>query len=454
MARWQTSNILQVGKEGRLLWHFSTLGEKVNLTRTESRLPGEPLPAKLTGKDWQTLFQPKLNIAWLPPEHVFLRAIQLPKSDLAETQSMVELQLEKLSPMPVAQIVWAFEVLPHPLGDMQTAIVVIAARNLVEEFLGRLETQGYLADRLELPLLDQLRATPTREDGVWVYPGIGNEKNYCLLAWWCGGVLQHVSLIPLPPAEQCAALLKEQLAQTAWAGELEGWLTAPPRVHVVTDNPSAEPWLQQFVTGEAAEVVPSAPAAELATHTIRRLARNGASTNLLPPEYTARYRQQFIDRLWMRGLGAVLAVYLMGVAVYFGWVQFAQWRLDQVAEQAALLANSYTNTLQIKAHVNVLQDQIDLQYAALDCWKAVADYLPPEMTLQTLTFDRKKLSLSGSVADDSRSKVGDFNEALRSVEVKGQSLFTKVNPPNMTQPPGSQQVRWNFTCDLKRTDNE
>ena len=43
----------------------------------------------------------------------------------------------------------------------------------------------------------------------------------------------------------------------------------------------------------------------------RRAARSCATrlnTNLLPPEYTARYRQQFIDRLWMRGLGAVLMV--------------------------------------------------------------------------------------------------------------------------------------------------
>ena len=29
--------------------------------------------AGLIAKDWQTLFQPKLNIAWLPPDQVFLR---------------------------------------------------------------------------------------------------------------------------------------------------------------------------------------------------------------------------------------------------------------------------------------------------------------------------------------------------------------------------------------------
>ena len=45
-----------------------------------------------------------------------------------------------------------------PQTNLQTVVVVIAARNVVEEFLGELEGQGYLADRLELPLLDQLQA--------------------------------------------------------------------------------------------------------------------------------------------------------------------------------------------------------------------------------------------------------------------------------------------------------
>ena len=74
-----------------------------------SARPDEPLPERLVTKDWQHLVQPRLNVAWLPPDEVFLRVVQLPKADPAETLSMVELQLEKISPLPVAQIVWCFE---------------------------------------------------------------------------------------------------------------------------------------------------------------------------------------------------------------------------------------------------------------------------------------------------------------------------------------------------------
>ena len=170
MARWQFCNILHVGADAHRLWQFDAKGGGFALNREHAGAPGEPLPFNLVAKSWRSLWQPRLNVAWLPPENVFLRVIELPKSNFEETLAMVELQLEKLSPLPVAQIVWMIHVLPQTAADLQTVIVVIAARHAVEEFLGKLEGQGYLADRLEAPMLDELEATPATEDGAWIYP--------------------------------------------------------------------------------------------------------------------------------------------------------------------------------------------------------------------------------------------------------------------------------------------
>jgi hypothetical protein len=156
---YHSCNVLQVGPQSRLLWQFDARNGGFALNRQQVTAPGERLPSSVVARDLRSLFQRKLNVAWLPPENVFLRVIQLPHSEFNETLAMVELQLEKLSPVPVAQIVWTIQVLPHTDGNMQTVVVVIVARNVVEEFLGQLEGQGYLADRLELPLLDQLTAT-------------------------------------------------------------------------------------------------------------------------------------------------------------------------------------------------------------------------------------------------------------------------------------------------------
>jgi hypothetical protein len=448
MARWHSCNVLYTASDIQSLWQFSG-GGRFTLQKDESRLPNEPLPENIVGKDWQTLFRPKLNVAWLPPTRAFLRVIHLPKSDFAETQSMVELQLEKLSPLPVAQIVWGFEILPHAEPGMQTVVVIIAARHQVEEFLGQIESRGYLADRLEIPFLDQLMATSVDEDGVWVYAGVGEDESSCLVAWWYGRTLRNLSIVHLPATERRGAILQDQLAQMRWAGELEGWLTAEPTYHLVIDDAKAPPWRELFPPQVPVEMVPPLSEKELAALTVKRTAAGDPRSNLLPPEYTARYKQQFVDRLWMRGLGAVIILYIMGVALYLGWAQFAKWRYTTVQDQLAAIGPTYTNALQLKERVRVMQDQLDLQYAALDCWKATADNLPPELTLDNLVFERGRiLRLFGTAAATDVDKLQQFNESLRGVVAKGQPLFGSVAAPGSVR--RGDQISWNFACELKR----
>ena len=453
MARWHSCNVLHSASDIQNLWQFSASG-KFALQKDESRLANEPLPEGLVGKDWQTLFQPKLNVAWLPADKAFLRVVHLPKSDFAETQSMVELQLEKLSPLPVAQIVWGFELLPHAEPGMQTVVVIIAARHHVEEFLGQLESRGYLADRLEIPFLDQLTATKVDDDGVWIYAGVGEEQSACLVAWWYSKTLRNLSIVHLPTTDRRAALLQDQLTQMTWAGELEGWLNTSPRYHLVVDAEHGAAWKALFPPEVTVQIVPPLGEKELAALTARRTSTGDPQTNLLPPEYAARYKQQFVDRLWMRGLGAVIALYIIVVALYLGWAQFAKWRYSTVQDQVAQLGPSYTNTIQLKERVRVLQDQLDLQYAALDCYKAIADNLPPELTLENFVFERgRTLRLFGTAAEGDVEKVQEFNDAMRKVVVKGQPLFGNIPPPSTTTRPGGQRA-WNFSCPLKRGETE
>jgi hypothetical protein len=448
-------NVLQVAGDERHLWQFTVKGHGFALSRDQTSLGGEALPAKAIAKDWTNLWQRKVNIAWLPPEQVFLRVAQFPASDFGETVSMVELQMEKLSPMPVGQIVWSIQVLPHLQGNLQTVIVMIAARNAVEEFLGKLEGQGYLADRLEMPRLDQLQATAITDDGAWIYPEPASGNLSALVAWWYAGVLQSLGLITLPPANR-AASVKEQLLQMAWAGELEGWLTTPPTWHLVADPTMAAEWepaLREALE-QPVEVTAPLPPAELAALTAQRVAKSEPEANLLPPEFSTRYQQQFVDRLWMRGLGSVVAVYLMGVMVYFAWLQFFEMGTSKVELEAANLGPTYTNTLQLKARLDVLKSQQDLKSAALDCWKVVADLLPTGVMLEQYNFNEgKRLTLNGTAPADSAKELSEFDTKLRKAEINGERLFDALQGDRLTYHPGpAGTVLWNCTLELKRGD--
>jgi len=448
-------NVLQVSADARHLWQFGARGRGFVLSREQTSFAGEPLPASVITKDWRNLWQRKLNIAWLPPDQVFLRVAQFPRSDFSETLSMVELQLEKLSPMPVAQIVWSVQVLPHAEGSLQTVIVMIASRSAVEEFLGQLEGQGYLADRLEMPRLDQLQATTVTRDGAWIYPEPLGGSNGALVAWWYGRVLQNLALITLPPAKR-AASLKEQLLQMTWAGELEGWLTAPPAWHLVADPPTAAEWeppLREAVEQPVEVLAPLAPPA-LAALTATRVAQTEPQANLLPAEFSSRYQQQFVDRLWMRGLGAVIGLYLVGVLIYFGWLQYALIGTNQVEQQVASLGPTYTNALQLKARLKILQDRQDLKYAALDCWKTVAELLPDGVTLEGFSFNEgKKLTLNGTAPSDQVKPLLHFDADIRKATKDGQLLFDPSAGDSLTYHQGAGGlVSWSCSLELKRTE--
>ena len=449
-----TCNVLQVGAQARQLWQFDARGRGFVLNREQTTFAGELLPARLVTKDWRSLWQHKLNVAWLPPERVFLRVAQFPVSDFDETLAMVELQLEKLSPMPVTQIVWSIYILPQAEGNLQTVIVMIVSRNEVEEFLGQLEGQGYLADRLELPMLDQLQATTITQDGAWIYAEAPGGRNAALVAWWYGGVLRNVDLITLPPANRPESL-KEQLLQMAWAGELEGWLTAPPVWHLVAEAPAAAEWEPALRTGlgQPVDVIAPVPAAELASLTAARAARAGSEGNLLPAEFSTRYQQQFVDRLWMRGLGAVVALYLVFVLVYFARLQVELYRTRAVEQEVADRGPQYTNALQFKAKFEVLKDRQDLKFAALDCWKTVAELLPDGVTLDGYNFSEgRKLTLSGSAPADQTKRLLDFDSDIRKAVVNGQPLFDPNAGDHVQYDVRGAVAIWHCTLELKRSE--
>jgi len=456
-GRWNNCNVLDARQERRQLWHFGRDGSGARLLSDRVVLSTEPLPARHVARTLSDVWQPKLNVAWLPASQVFLRVVHLPPSDPKELDGMVELQIERLSPLPITQVVWTFEVLSPPAAPTQTIVVIIATRNAVEDVLGRLEGAGFLADRLELPQLRELLAIQASGDGVWLLPCEEGVRSVCLAAWRFGGQWQNLSLLQLSGDEQAGQHMLDLLRQIAWAGEMEGWLTPNPAWHLVAEEGLAarlEPAMRTAI-GDALTVHPPL--------TLPRLAALSATAagagNLVPAEFLSRYRQQFIDRLWMRALGGLGLAYLFAILGYFAALQWVQYQKDALDQQIVFSTSAYTNALELRAKVQILQEQVSLKFAALDCWKAASDNLPQELNLTQLTFQRgKKLGLFGTVPSDQQGLVSTYNQALAAATVNGQPLFSQVSTRNIqgaaAGPPGStaRPMNWSIECEIRRSD--
>jgi hypothetical protein len=158
----------------------------------------------------------------------------------------------------------------------------------------------------------------------------------------------------------------------------------------------------------------------------------------------------------MGGLGALALVYLAGVLIYFGALQIIKVQTGKVQNQVASLNNAYTSARQMKDRVKLLQEQVSLKYAALDCLRVVSEMLPPELTLSafSVSFQASKLSLSGRVQSDQRGQITKFNDDLKQARVGEERLFEEVNPAISQTAPGAATTTWSFTCDLKMAETE
>jgi hypothetical protein len=275
------------------------------------------------------------------------------------------------------------------------------------------------------------------------------------VAWWYGGVLQTLNIIALADTGDSAVGLHEQLARMVWAGEMEGWLTAQPVWHLVADPATTGKWetpLRQAVEAPVM-VTSSLNAAQIAALTAKRAVEANGKANLLPAEFTTRYRQQFVDQLWMRSLGAIGAVYAVGVAIYFAALSFQLYRVNRVESEVKGLSQTYTNAVQLKARYQVLQDRQDLKFAALDCWKTVAELLPETVTLDGFNLiEGRKLTLNGTAPSSDMSTVLDFVKAMRKATINGQAMFDQTKSEQFSSHPNqvATTTTWNFSLELKR----
>lgn len=452
---WQTCNVVRESETERRLWQFRPRGNGCVMTREYAAVGSQRLPAKASAKDFQTLFKQSLNVAWLPPGEVFLSIVVLPTKDLSEIKDMLDLQLEKLSPLPAAQTSWTYIPLPGRDESQTRVLLIVIPRHVVTSFLGRLESEGYLADRLDLPQIDELLASIDQGDGIWVFPRKIKDRSLALVAWIIDGEVQHVGLTFLPE-ENWQAVFKSQFAQVVWAGELDGWLKATPEAHLVAEGDLAadfEPVLREL-TSKPVDLRPPHSEQELAQRTADRC-KDSQTVPLLPPEYATRYRQVFVDRIWMRSLGTVVLVYLFGVLGYFAAIQWASQQKDSVQSTRNSLAQTYTNTLELVQRVNILKDQMNLKYAALDSFKTVAEKLPEGMTLSSFGFQRgSKVLLFGTAPQNEPAKITAYVAALQAATTGSNRLFKTVSSPSIRVDPGKAQNRWEFNLELANPENE
>ena len=466
-------NLVDCSTGRQQFWRFSKGGNQMKLVDVRDTAIDQPVQAKHLARDTSQMWRPHCqNDAWIPAENVYFRVVHLPHCSDKELPGMVELQLEKISPLPLSQAVWTFEIVPiyRPDRNQRTVLVMIAERAVVERYIGDLEKIGYNPDRLEPAVLHQLMATPQggdMPDGAWIYPSQNKdeEKIVCTVAWWDEGILHNITQIALSSSEHLNELTSH-LTATTWAGEMEGWLTGDTNWHLVVNNELGSQWLSVLNdwAGKGIQVEEPPELNTLAGAAAARAARPLSQGNLLPPDRRASYHRNDVDRVWGNILAWSVMFYVVLLSVYF--VMKSQVTED---EEAAYQANrkakkTEKEVKELEVEYRLLQEQRELRGTALNVFRVVSKHIPDAITLDSLNFTESRdakgnnIVLRGRVSQDDTQPLQDYALALAAETVEktikdGQriqdNLFSEVKPPNTDARAGGY-LTWTIVCILKR----
>ena len=459
-TNWSSCNLLEPATEGDRLWQFSVSSKKVKLTGDLRVAEGDDPPAKAVAKDWSDMISRKLNIATLPPEKVFLRVVELPSCEPDELLPMVEFQIEELSPLPMAQTVWAAEAVPGSASEKgnQTVLVMIAERKVVEDRLDELEAANFLADRVEVPLLRELVVSEPSEDGAHIQLVQGADSVLALVSWWFDGRLCDINSFNMPDIAASRDTLVEKINSVAWAGEVAGWMPGEPDCHLAKRGDVAADWNAALAKcfNRIHEVEPMSEV-DLATAAVEFAARTTAP-GLMLEDYSARNRQRFLDGLWMEGIKGTVALMLMGLLGFYVYGSWLQSTLEEKNDLVTVQSNLFTKALLLKAKVETLEKQKALKYAALEAWDKVATGLPGELKFTELKFESsraldgntgRKLRITGAADAGKATLIDDYQEALTRMEsADGKTLFSGVQAVSIRQDLRKNQTYWSLTCDF------
>jgi hypothetical protein len=463
-------NVLDCSTGKQQFWRFAKGKNQMKLVHVRETEADEPIQAKHLERDASQMWRPHCqNDAWLPSEKVFFRVLQLPNCDPRELPPMVEMQLERISPIPLGSAVWTFEVVPVFRADraQQTVVVMFAERAVVEKYVGELEKIGYRPDRLETPVLHQVMATPQggeRPDGAWIYPRFAEEQVICTVAWWDEGVLHNITQISLTTSEHLNELT-EHLTATTWAGEMEGWLTGATDWHLVVEKDVGEQWLPILNewAGHGVQVLEPPDAGELAAVSAARALRPIDRGNLLPPDLRARYRRDDVDRVLGNLFVWSLMIYIVCMAGYiFYWKPQVNGDLAEAKSANVKIKKMEKDLKSLEVRHRLLKDQLELSAAALNVLKAVAEFMPEEVNLVILKFNerggqRRNINLHGQMKAEDWEKLAVYREKLTQATVKDQEtneekkLFSEVIT-GTTSPVAGGYTAWNINCLLRREE--
>lgn len=332
----------------------------------------------------------------LPASLMLTHVCNLPSTDLDEIAGMVELQLDKISPYPLQQLVISFEILAQ--GETQTRVLIAGVkREIVEKLGAKLEGAGLRLSSLDLQLLCRwhqlLNANRVDEEGNHAILLIEKGEVGLIIAQDGEPVLFR-SLPESDSADELWTELDYSLTTLEQEFHLNGldcitiWSdgSLPELVEAISKNA-----LIALNTCELSELAPLSEALAYRYHT-----RSSQHLELVPNEWLESAKNKALIRKLYKFGGILLGSWLSLLLLFSIAFSIQKHQANKLRNTANELAGPANAVLETSSKVNTLLNYTDQSHSAIEALREISTLLPAGVDLSAFNYKKgRALTLRG-----------------------------------------------------------
>jgi Tfp pilus assembly protein PilN len=377
----------------------------------------------------------------IPSSWVLLRIIELPEANPQELRGMVELQVDKFSPFPADEATFAYEILDKKDGRYRLLMGAIPTKT-ADTLRACLNAASLPPKWIDINLLGwwRLLCDAGMAEGSQSRIFIILDDDACDMVVATGAIPVAVrslsGLDELTPDDVAEEVARETVyTMTSLDLERSGEpLSAISVWHRGATTPESllHRLREQFPNPVHATSLDTLP--PLAEGILRRSLDRQGTMDLAPASWQLAESAHRARRRIIQISVSLFGIWALGMATLFGGLQYQKQRLGRLQTNLEALTPAAENARMVRERVRILHQYIERKYSALECFREIADLLPPGITLKSINYRKaKNLELTGEA--DAVTLIYDFKK-----ELEKSQLFVKTDLTRVTRTAQGKEV--------------
>ena len=342
--------------------------------------------------------------ASIPTSRLLMRVLELPSTDPEELQSMVELQLDQISPYSLDQMATSYELL-HEQEDHSRVLAVATQRPFIDQLGDLLKEQHVYIRSLDAEilawwsLLDSSGSIPADGRAILILEA-HSEFSIIVTDNGIPVCFRSLEIFHDFSAENIAAEIAEEIRYTLLSLETEYGADADCRTEIWSRSGLPAPIIEELKTisprglnQHDLDTLPSL--AEGLAH--RSADRSHHHMELVPREWVDVQRRRKALKISAIASAVLMSLWLLTIAGMGLFFAIHKASVTRIRNEHAIYLEPANAARAAQAEKNSLEKFADRSHSALECLREITELLPNSLELNSFNYTKgRAIALRGS----------------------------------------------------------